>query len=93
MNVIGKLNDQDGNLAAYMFYCPGCGEYHSFAIGRWTFNNDFEKPTFAPSLLVTKPSQSEYRCHLFVRDGRIEYCSDSNHQFAGKTIAMEDIDD
>lgn len=37
------------------FLCPGCGESHevSDAPGRWTFNGDFDKPTFSPSLLRT----------------------------------------
>lgn len=75
-----------------MFWCPGCKSYHSFEVGRWTFNGNFESPTFSPSLLITIPSDPNYRCHLFVRDGKIKYCSDSNHEFAGQTINMESVD-
>lgn len=92
MKVIENLNDQDNNFAAYMFWCPGCKEYHSYDKDRWTFNGSYEKPTFSPSLLITKPSDPNYRCHLFVRDGKIEFCSDSNHEFAGQTIQMENVD-
>lgn len=30
-------------------------------------------------------------CHLFVRDGKIEYLSDCTHEYAGKTIDMVDF--
>ena len=42
------LKSSDG---AYLFFCPGCEGMHKFD-SRWTFNGDFEKPTFSPSLLV-----------------------------------------
>lgn len=38
----------DGML---IFYCEGCEECHGVN-DRWTFNDDFEKPTFSPSILV-----------------------------------------
>lgn len=31
----------------------------------------------------------EQRCHSFVREGRIEFLSDCNHELAGKTLDME----
>lgn len=40
------------------FYCPGCKEYHYIQVRAgnehpsWTFNGDYEKPTFSPSILV-----------------------------------------
>jgi hypothetical protein len=51
----GKLRIlNDGSLA---FYCPGCKEYHAVHVDRqehpvWSFNGDYEKPTFTPSILV-----------------------------------------
>jgi hypothetical protein len=40
------------------FVCPGCGEAHSLNVEgtehpRWSFNGNFEKPTFSPSILYT----------------------------------------
>lgn len=29
------------------------------------------------------------RCHSFVRNGNIEYCSDSLHEYAGKTVPLQ----
>lgn len=28
---------------------------------------------------------SRKRCHLFIRDGLIDFCNDSQHELAGKT--------
>lgn len=49
--VVNRVNDQSGNLYSYMIHCPACKTGHGFD-KRWTFNNDFEKPTFRPSMLV-----------------------------------------
>lgn len=35
------------------FWCPGCKEMHVVATSRWTFNGDYDRPTFSPSVLVT----------------------------------------
>lgn len=69
----------------------------------WQFNGDFDKPTFTPSLLLRRgkylfpdyvengfPGESG-QCHLFVKDGMIEYCSDSTHHLAGQTIPLPEI--
>lgn len=35
-----------------MFWCPGCDEAH--VIGpSWSFNGDYDRPTFSPSVKVT----------------------------------------
>jgi hypothetical protein len=38
----------DGKL---IYYCEGCECLH-YVNDRWTFNGDYEKPTFTPSILV-----------------------------------------
>lgn len=53
----------------------------------WAWNGDTEKPTLSPSILTTCNVQ---RCHCFVRDGVIEYLSDSTHEFAGQNIPLRD---
>lgn len=80
------------------FFCPGCRYYHAFTIARrdndsgplWTWNGSMENPTFSPSLLVN--GSSEKRCHLFVRDGRIEYLSDCWHELRGQVVNMESVE-
>ena len=89
------LNSPDGTPNAWMFYCVACKDHHSYTMNRgWSFNGDFEKPTFTPSLLVRwefNGEQPEKRCHLFVQDGKIKYCGDCTHSMAGQTIDMVDI--
>lgn len=85
------------------FYCPGCGCYHGLNTDPsrqplWQLTFSDGKPTASPSILVrhgkyTDPEDDtkyeEIRCHLFIRNGSIEYLSDCTHKFAGKTIPME----
>lgn len=83
----------------YTFYCPACKSYHGFKTTgnepRWTFNGDMNKPTVRPSLLMTwtyGEDNKPFRCHLFVTDGKIQYLSDCLHEFAGKTVDMQEED-
>ncbi|MCC6867043.1 MAG: hypothetical protein IT280_12885 [Ignavibacteria bacterium] len=78
----------ENKLTDYIFACAGCGGCHTFPMdGRWKFNNDIVNPTFSPSLKNTYPNGRV--CHLFVRNGKIEYCGDCFHDLKGKTIEME----
>lgn len=71
----------------YNFYCPGCECYHGFN-NTWDFNGDMEKPTVSPSLL-----SSPVRCHLFIREGNIEYLTDCEHKLAGQIVPLRDEND
>lgn len=89
MSKIKKLND--GGLT---FHCPGCDHAHSVnhAGGlQWQYNGDEEKPTFNPSILVTKNwKETPYVCHSFVRDGKIQFLDDCTHVLKGQTIDLPD---
>jgi hypothetical protein len=90
-----RLPEDDPQKVLYAFHCPPCGFLHSFD-ARWTFNGDFDRPTFSPSLLNTTPNKPAppgvvERCHLHVRDGKIQYCGDCSHEMSGQTIEMEDV--
>jgi hypothetical protein len=87
----------------YLFYCPGCLEIHPFCTRNdsspswkpWQFNGNTSSPTFTPSLLL-KRSQFDYdgcgpRCHSVVTDGKISFCTDCEHNLAGKTVDMIDF--
>ena len=69
----------------WYFVCPGCNSGHRFGPG-WEFNGDRERPTFSPSL-VSRIAADKV-CHLFLRDGRIEFLQDSHHELAGKTVDL-----
>lgn len=93
---MSKLRKLEGG-ADYAFYCPGCKFYHWFrdiaaAGGKrpaWHFNGDMDRPTLSPSLLNRDPS-SDRCCHLFVRDGKLQFLDDCTHEQAGQTVDMED---
>ena len=52
-----------------MFFCPGCDEAHSLRAGIWSFNGDFDRPTFSPSILV----KSGHYCQG--QDGKPCWCT------------------
>ena len=81
------------------FWCPGCNGGHTITFGgaeTWSWNGDADKPTFNPSVLANgmrgtateEWNRAHPRCHSFVREGRIEYLTDSEHELAGQTVDM-----
>ena len=89
--------ERNGGLYAAVFVCPACGIYHQLKIGGedgWTFNGDFVRPTFTPSLLVEwchGEDRLEKRCHSYIRDGRIEFLADSKHALSGQTVELAEV--
>lgn len=50
MALRGVLRTAGGTLDH--FFCPGCKESHTVDTTRWAFNENYERPTFSPSVLV-----------------------------------------
>lgn len=88
-----------GRYGAIM--CPGCGYEHPFTLdvpspddpkkNLWTFNEDLEKPTFMPSMLVWE-SEPTLRCHSFVKDGQIQFLGDCFHDLKNTIVELPEID-
>lgn len=79
----------------YSVHCPACGYEHPFTVGsetrpNWTFNGDFDRPTFRPSMLCMPDGPK--RCHSFVTDGRIQFLPDSWHG-RSDTVDLPEIED
>ncbi len=73
----------------YTFYCPGCKGGHTVqtdAPDGWGFNGDLEKPTFTPSVKLSRGER--VRCHSFVTDGQIQFLNDCEHALAGSTVPL-----
>jgi hypothetical protein len=97
-----KPISSDGVRIGYMMRCPGCGSYHAIYTERpndrgakWSFDGNLEAPTFHPSILArwTWGEAHEPKvCHFFVRTGKIEFCGDSTHELAGKTVELPEMD-
>ena len=89
----------------FMHWCPACGDQHLFYTqvktksgALWSFDNNFEQPTFTPSMVITYPAVKwndkefpERRCHYILRHGKIVYLGDSTHHLAGRTIDLPDF--
>jgi hypothetical protein len=95
---ISKLTPSGGGQTEYGFECPGCGMNHWFKTTGpspvWSWNGDYKNPTITPSINVTfHTRKGPGRCHFFVRNGMIEFCGDSTHQNAGKTMRMIGVDE
>lgn len=95
--------------ANLMHWCPGCEEVHGIRVEStsndvpmWHFDGNYEKPTFAPSILVFvdddeddngNPLPAPRRvtlCHYFIRNGMIDFCGDSPHALSGQTVELPD---
>lgn len=74
----------------YLFHCPGCGYGHHLSVPLWNWNGSMDAPTATPSLLVN-PQWPEQRCHFFITDGKLHFCSDCHHSLAGQIIEMVEV--
>lgn len=99
-------------VTGYSFFCEGCESFHMFHTAPWEtwnqvkgkfpgpvwkFNEDAERPTFSPSLLIYEGRHPDGdlghpRCHSFVRDGQIQFLGDCGHDLAGQTVDLLDIE-
>jgi len=88
--------NSDGQHYGYHFHCPGCDDEHVIPTRPhpqgWEFEGNENAPTFSPSILCYETKVSP-RCHSFVRNGRIEFLSDSTHKLAGQTVDLPEIPD
>lgn len=88
----GSFGNQYRNIA---YWCPGCKERHSIRVRAegvpgpsWGFNENFEHPTFDPSVHYTPD-----RCHHHVRNGKIILCESKAHGLSGQTVDLPPVDD
>lgn len=68
----------------------------SMAGWKFGFDGNMEKPTISPSVLSSyknRESKDVTVCHLFVKDGNIQFLSDCQHRLAGMTVPMEHFPD
>lgn len=76
---------EDGNQ--FVWWCPACIATHAVPIkgaDAWAFNGSLVTPTLSPSVA----NNGRLRCHVFVRHGKIDFCSDSGHALAHTTVAL-----
>lgn len=100
MGALQRTTSQTGGVS-YWFWCSGCDTHHRFvtSLGKgetgpvWSFDGNEDSPTFSPSLLCNRdnaePEVGVHRCHLFLRNGVVEYLSDCTHELAGHKVPVE----
>ncbi len=74
----------------WVHMCQGCGGSHVIP-DTWTFDNNFESPTFTPSVRITWGRDFRNCCHYFIKAGNIEYQGDCTHSLAGQTLPLSDL--
>ncbi len=78
----------------YQHWCDGCNELHLIPNFnekiRWTFNDDFDRPTLTPSVRHTWENKC---CHYYITNGQINYCGDCTHTLAGKSMPLSPLPD
>lgn len=100
--VLTPVLNADGHQVGCQMFCPGCKTIHlvyttvDLPEGNpvWGFNNDWEKPTFTPSILVTwdvGEERTKHVCHSYIRNGHWEYLNDCTHELRGLKIIMEPV--
>ncbi len=77
----------------HLFWCAGCKTHMWFQtdpdrLPYWTWNGHHEKPTVTPS--IRSFDLEGTTCHIYVRDGQIQFLGDCKHELAGQTIPMEE---
>lgn len=83
-------------------YCSACDFEHGFRVdleghgkwseeqSPWTFDGNYDNPTFSPSMLANKNNIDKYHpiCHSFLENGKWKYLKDSTHHLAEQTVDM-----
>ena len=57
----------------------------------WTWNGEVDFPTLKPSILSTGGGTGT-RCHSFVNDGRVQFLTDTTHEFSGMTVDLLEVE-
>lgn len=97
MAKVKEVRSGNNEKHRYRFHCPGCDRSHEIN-DEWDFNEDFENPTFKPSVLGTgkRPNGDEewekWRCHSYITDGKIRFLNDCTHELAGQTVELPEIE-
>lgn len=88
--IITTVNEQ-GIFCGWMIMCQGCNMHHHIP-KYWTFNNDFNRPTFGPSIKMQGHCEGlDYVCHFIIKDGMITYCNDCTHELKNQTLSMSHL--
>lgn len=95
--VIKRVFDGGQNVHIIIPECPGCGMPHTMPVSTietrdtWGWNGSVDNPTLTPSILSIGNGDVK-RCHSFLKDGKMQFLSDCEHELKGKTIDLPEVD-
>lgn len=93
----------EGDVGGLGALCPACGHEHEFRVdltghgrwgdtGVWSFDGNYDSPTFSPSMGVnlhgSMNSLNHPRCHSFLENGHWRFLGDCEHHLANQTVPM-----
>jgi hypothetical protein len=67
------------------WYCPACDQNHAVEERRYTFNEDFEKPTIYPAFTFRRGTTV---CESYISQGLIQYTDQCTHEMRGQVVRM-----
>lgn len=90
--------EPDVERPIWLFWCPACEMIHQLD-ERWKVGGTPEVPDVEGSYLrngsgpvgVEPDIMETPRCHLFIRNGQLQYLSDCSHSMAGQIIPMPEL--
>lgn len=92
MNEVARIRSYN-DVQYLVWYCVGCECSHMVPVTgdkKWGFNGDLVKPTLTPSVLCNHMVHGvDGVCHLFMKNGVIEFLGDCTHKFANQTVPLE----
>lgn len=80
----------NGIIIGYLMESPLTGDMYCFynkesnEDTNWTFNDDYENPTFKPSMLNLRTGE-----HFFVTNGKVQYLMANNSNIVMDMIDMD----
>lgn len=91
MTNVAELVDASDGCEELCFHCPACDSKHHCrvtGVNPVLWNGSLTSPTLHPSVDVRSDGD---RCHSMIRDGVIEFLSDSTHVMAGKRMILPEV--
>ncbi len=80
----------DGDWKHILWHCDGCNTMHAVPVKGtkgpiWDWNGSLTSPTLSPSVSTKREGLC---CHIFMRNGVVEFLSDCTHDKANKQIPL-----
>lgn len=77
--------DDNKNFVGWTFMCPACKTLHFIPKEYTCTESEDGKLSFSPTIYINDGGKL---CHLFIKDGLITYCCDSEHEMLNMTVEI-----